>query len=78
MAIETPREECKAGMRHHGGHVWVRANVWLNDVMAGDVIVMEADIKCLDCGIVRAVVIKSRPIAEMVYSEDAGEFGAFE
>jgi len=61
MTDEITREECNAGMRHHGGHVWERKTLFGVHVGVGDVIVTDLDIVCRDCGERRNIVC-STPI----------------
>ncbi len=57
---EEWREECEAGMRWHGGHVWVRKSLYDVHVGFGDVIVTDIDIVCRDCGERRNLVATTR------------------
>jgi len=65
---DTIREECEAGMRPHGGHVWERKRLFGVHVGVGDVIVTDVDIVCLDCGEERNIMCVS-PIV----GNDTGE-----
>ena len=59
MKNEITREECDAGMRHHGGHVWERKTLFGVHVGVGDVIVTDIRIVCRDCGEQRDILCAS-------------------
>ena len=61
MNDETTREECPADMRHHGGHVWERKHLFAVEVGVGDVITIDVDVVCLDCG-ERRNIVRTVPI----------------
>jgi len=61
MTTKITREECDAGMRHHGGHVWDRKALFAVEVGVGDVIIIDVDIVCLDCG-ERRNIVRTVPI----------------